>query len=153
MRYFNAKLWAKIKLAVLYLGSYLRLKSVFITHESKKQSPKTFGFGSFIGRFLIKTLFFGLGLVVCGLIFGTLVVSSVWPNLPNLTAMTDYRPRIPLRIYSADKILLAEYGEERRNVLRIDEFPEVMKLAILAAEDDNFYEHSGVDWRGVPVLL
>mgnify|MGYP002735511763 CR=1 FL=1 len=117
--------------------------------SQKKQSPKTFGFGSFIGRFLIKTLFFGLGLAVCGLIFGTLVVSSVWPNLPNLTAMTDYRPRIPLRIYSADKILLAEYGEERRNVLRIDEFPEVMKLAILAAEDDNFYEHSGVDWRGV----
>lgn len=117
--------------------------------SQKKQSPKNSGFGSFIGRFLVKTLFFGLGLAVCGLIFGTLVVSSVWPNLPNLTAMTDYRPRIPLRIYTADKILLAEYGEERRNVLRIDEFPEHMKLAIMAAEDDNFYEHSGVDWRGV----
>ncbi|WP_432785609.1 Penicillin-binding protein 1A [Oligella sp. MSHR50489EDL] len=117
--------------------------------SQKKQAPKTSGIGSFIGRFIIKALFFGVGLAVCGLIFGTLVVSSVWPNLPNLTAMTDYRPRIPLRIYSADKILLAEYGEERRNVLRIDEFPEKMKLAILAAEDDNFYEHSGVDWRGV----
>lgn len=117
--------------------------------SQKKQSSKTSGFGPFIGRFLIKTLFFGLGLAVCGLIFGTLVVSSVWPNLPNLTAMTDYRPRVPLRIFTADKILIAEYGEERRNVLRIDEFPEHMKLAILAAEDDNFYEHSGVDWRGV----
>ena len=117
--------------------------------SQKKQSPKTSGFGSFISRFFVKTLFFGLGLAVCGLIFGTLVVSSVWPNLPNLTAMTDYRPRVPLRIYTADKILIAEYGEERRNVLRIDEFPEHMKLAILAAEDDNFYEHSGVDWRGV----
>ena len=117
--------------------------------SQKKQSPKVSGFGAFIGRFTIKVLFLGAGLAVCGLIFGTLVVSSVWPNLPNLTAMTDYRPRIPLRIYSADKILLAEYGEERRNVLRIDEFPEKMKLAILAAEDDNFYEHSGVDWRGV----
>ena len=117
--------------------------------SQKKQSPKVSGFGAFIGRFTIKVLFLGAGLAVCGLIFGTLVVSSVWPNLPNLTAMTDYRPRIPLRIYSADKILLAEYGEERRNVLRIDEFPEKMKLAILAAEDDNFYDHSGVDWRGV----
>lgn len=78
--------------------------------SQKKQSPKTSGFGSFISRFFIKTLFFGLGLAVCGLIFGTLVVSSVWPNLPNLTAMTDYRPRVPLRIYTADKILIAEYG-------------------------------------------
>lgn len=117
--------------------------------SQNKQSSTRSGFGTFIGRFLIKAAFFGLGLAFCGAIFGTLVVSSVWPNLPNLTAMTDYRPRVPLRIYSADKVLLAEFGEERRNVLRIDEFPEHLKLAILAAEDDNFYSHGGVDWRGV----
>uniref|UniRef100_A0A1I8AAU4 Penicillin-binding protein 1A n=1 Tax=Steinernema glaseri TaxID=37863 RepID=A0A1I8AAU4_9BILA len=63
--------------------------------------------------------------------------------------MIDYRPRVPLRIYTADKVLIGEFGEERRNVLRFDEIPDVMKSAILAAEDDRFYQHGGIDWMGV----
>ena len=86
---------------------------------------------------------------LCGLLLITLAVALTWPNLPDLRAMTDYRPRVPLRVYTADKILLAEYGEERRNVLRFNEIPDVMKQAVLAAEDDNFYRHGGVDWSGV----
>ncbi|MBX7020664.1 penicillin-binding protein, partial [Providencia rettgeri] len=68
---------------------------------------------------------------------------------PDLSAMIDYRPRVPLRIYTADKVLIGEFGEERRNVLRFDEIPDVMKSAILAAEDDRFYQHGGIDWMGV----
>ncbi|AFK64364.1 penicillin-binding protein [Advenella kashmirensis WT001] len=83
------------------------------------------------------------------MLLGTLAVALTWPNLPDLKAMTDYRPRVPLRVYTADKVLLAEYGEERRNVLRFNEIPDVMKQALLAAEDDNFYSHGGVDWSGV----
>ncbi len=63
--------------------------------------------------------------------------------------MTDYRPRVPLRVYTADKVLIGEFGEEHRNVLRFDEIPEVMRHAVLAAEDDRFYEHNGIDWTGV----
>lgn len=63
--------------------------------------------------------------------------------------MIDYRPRVPLRIYTADKVLIGEFGEERRNVLRFDEIPDVMKSAILSAEDDRFYQHGGIDWTGV----
>lgn len=63
--------------------------------------------------------------------------------------MIDYRPRVPLRIYTADKVLIGEFGEERRNVLRFNEVPDVMKSAILAAEDDRFYQHGGIDWTGV----
>ncbi len=63
--------------------------------------------------------------------------------------MIDYRPRVPLRIYTADKVLIGEFGEERRNVLRFNEVPDVMKSAILAAEDDRFYQHGGIDWAGV----
>ncbi|KAG1270358.1 hypothetical protein G6F65_013168 [Rhizopus arrhizus] len=63
--------------------------------------------------------------------------------------MTDYRPRVPLRIYTADKVLIGEYGEEHRNVLRFDEIPPVMRQAVLAAADDRFYRHGGVDWMGV----
>ena len=67
--------------------------------------------------------------------------------------MTDYRPRVPLRIYTADKVLIGEFGEERRNVLRFNEFPDVLKSAILAAEDDRFYQHGGIDWVGVVTLI
>jgi len=72
-----------------------------------------------------------------------------YPTLPSLEALTDYRPKIPLRIYSAEGALLGEFGEERRALVKISEVPEVMKQAILAAEDDRFYEHGGVDYMGV----
>jgi penicillin-binding protein 1A len=72
-----------------------------------------------------------------------------YPSLPSLEALTDYRPKIPLRIYSAEGTLLGEFGEERRALIKITDVPEVMKQAILAAEDDRFYEHGGIDYMGV----
>lgn len=86
---------------------------------------------------------------MCGALLGALALALAWPNLPDLTALTDYRPRVPLRIYSADKVLIGEFGEERRNVLSFNEIPDVMKSAILSAEDDRFYQHGGIDWLGV----
>ncbi len=78
-----------------------------------------------------------------------IVLSLSYPNLPSLEALTDYRPKIPLRVYTADGFLIGEYGEERRAVVTIGEVPEVMKQAILAAEDDRFYQHGGIDYLGV----
>jgi penicillin-binding protein 1A len=78
-----------------------------------------------------------------------LAVMLAYPALPSLEALTDYRPKIPLRIYSAEGVLLSEFGEERRALVKISEVPDVMKKAILAAEDDRFYEHGGVDYMGV----
>ena len=72
-----------------------------------------------------------------------------YPTLPSLEVLTDYRPKIPLRIYSAEGTLIGEFGEERRALIQISDVPEVMKQAILAAEDDRFYEHGGVDYMGV----
>ena len=72
-----------------------------------------------------------------------------YPNLPSLETLTDYRPKIPLRIYSAEGTLIGEFGEERRALIQISEVPEIMKQAILAAEDDRFYEHGGIDYTGV----
>ncbi|MFA5488001.1 MAG: PBP1A family penicillin-binding protein [Candidimonas sp.] len=86
---------------------------------------------------------------LCGVLLGSLALALAWPNLPDLSAMIDYRPRVPLRIYTSDKVLIGEFGEERRNVLRFHEIPDVMKSAILSAEDDRFYQHSGIDWTGV----
>src|SRR5262249_27654074 len=91
---------------------------------------------------------FAAGLVTVGLLIGyALLVAE--PNLPSLDTITDYRPKIPLRIYTADNVLIGEFGEERRNFVPIAEIPDVMKKAVLAIEDDRFYEHGGVDFVGV----
>lgn len=105
--------------------------------------------GSSLGRFVIKTAAFFAGLGVCGILLITLALALAWPNLPDLSAMIDYRPRVPLRVYTSDNVMIGEFGEERRNVLRFHEIPDVMKSAILSAEDDRFYQHGGIDWTGV----
>jgi penicillin-binding protein 1A len=88
-------------------------------------------------------------LVVAGAL--TLGLSAILAadRLPSLDVLTDYRPKVPLRVWTADGVLIGEFGEERRSVVRIDEVPAVMKDAILAAEDDRFFEHRGVDVLGI----
>ena len=86
-------------------------------------------------------------LIVMLLIGFTLAMA--YPNLPALDSLTDYRPKIPLRIFSADNVLIGEFGEERRNLVRIKDVPDMMKKAVLAIEDDRFYEHGGVDYQGI----
>ena len=78
-----------------------------------------------------------------------IVLILVYPQLPSLEVLTDYQPKIPLRIYSSDGHLIGEFGEERRNFAHIKDVPAVMKQAILAAEDERFYQHPGIDTLGV----
>ncbi|WP_082824118.1 penicillin-binding protein 1A [Crenobacter luteus] len=99
--------------------------------------------------------FFALlaGLLVGGFVLvaggAIIAVMLTYPRLPSLDVLTDYRPKIPLRVYSKQGALIGEFGEERRSFVRIHEVPELMKQAILAAEDERFYQHSGVDYLGV----
>ena len=79
----------------------------------------------------------------------TLAAVLAYPNLPSLEALTDYRPKIPLRVYTAEGALIGEFGEERRALIKIEAVPKLMRQAILAAEDDRFYQHGGVDYLGV----
>jgi len=90
-----------------------------------------------------------LSLPLLPLLLLILAAVLTYPTLPSLDALTNYHPKMPLRIYSAENILIGEFGEERRELVSIDAVPELMKLAILAAEDDRFYEHGGVDYIGV----
>ena len=69
--------------------------------------------------------------------------------MPDLSALTDYHPKLPLRVFSSDGALLGEYGEERRQFTPIAQIPKVMKDAVLAIEDARFYHHGGVDYLGV----
>jgi penicillin-binding protein 1A len=71
------------------------------------------------------------------------------PNLPKISALTDYKPKTPLRVYTADKVLIGEFGEERRKVIPLNEIPLSMRNAVLAIEDDRFYSHGGVDYVGI----
>ena len=93
-----------------------------------------------------------LSVVSAGLALAALIALAcvlIYPDLPSLDALTDYNPKIPLRIYSNDGFLIAEFGEERRALVKIDAVPKPMKQAILAAEDERFYQHGGVDSLGV----
>ncbi len=93
-------------------------------------------------------------LVIAGLLLAAAALVGIsiilaYPQLPSLEALTDYRPKIPLRVYTADGHMIGEFGEERRALVTIAEVPAVMKQAIIAAEDERFYQHSGVDMLGV----
>ena len=94
-----------------------------------------------------------LGLIFAGTLALLMVISvalaMAYPNLPEITDLSEYRPKLPLRVYSAEGELLAEYGEERRDLVPIGQIPKVMKDAVLAAEDSRFFEHGGVDYIGM----
>ncbi len=100
-------------------------------------------------RWLLYVGSVALGLGVVGALLGAFVLALLYPTLPSLETLTDYQPKIPLRIVTVEGDLLGEFGEERRAVVRIDEVPDVMKKAILAAEDERFYQHGGVDYLSV----
>jgi len=100
-------------------------------------------------RWFLYLTSLSLGLAVVGGLLGAFVLALLWPTLPSLDKLTDYQPKIPLRVVSADGDLLGEFGEERRAVVSIKEVPDVMKHAILAAEDERFYQHGGVDYVSV----
>ena len=94
-------------------------------------------FGAFVAGLLALLLILGLALALA------------FPKLPDVTALADYRPKLPLRVLSADGETIAEFGEERRNLTPIEDIPPVMINAVLAIEDARFYEHSGVDYIGM----
>src|ERR687896_1736625 len=100
-------------------------------------------------RFVAFPLALVAGLLVAGVLAVGLVVVLAYPQLPSLDALTAYQPKIPLRIYTAEGILIGEFGEERRSVISIAEVPQQLKNAVIAAEDERFYEHPGIDYVGV----
>ena len=102
-----------------------------------------------VSRWILYPIVFILGLAAMATAMAAIVLILTYPNLPSLEILTDYRPKIPLRVYTADGHLIGEFGEERRAVVRIQDVPEVMKNAILAAEDERFYQHKGVDAIGI----
>ena len=104
-------------------------------------------------RLLVKAALWGCGLMLAGiagiLLFVAVALAVAYPNLPDISELSDYRPKLPLRVYSADGVMIGEFGEERRNLTPIQDIPKVMKDAVLAIEDARFFSHGGVDYLGV----
>jgi penicillin-binding protein 1A len=100
-------------------------------------------------RFLTFPLALLGGLLAAALCVAGLVVALAYPNLPALDTLTDYQPKVPLRVYSAEGELIGEFGEERRVLVDIKAVPPALTNAIIAAEDERFYQHAGIDYFGV----
>ncbi|GAB4398872.1 MAG: penicillin-binding protein 1A [Rhodoferax sp.] len=94
-----------------------------------------------VGLVVVAVLTLGLGVGVA--------MVMAYPNLPDVSDLADYRPKLPLRVFTAEGDLIGEFGEERRQFTRIQDMPQVMKNAVLAIEDARFYEHGGVDYKGL----
>ena len=128
-----------------------------IQHEPAAAPPSAAAAGRRRRGFLLRPVWMALawlaGLGGAALFTLALLVSLAlavaYPNLPEISGLTDYRPKLPLRVISADGVLLGEFGEERRIFMPITQTPKVMQDAVLAIEDARFYRHNGVDYLGV----
>lgn len=120
--------------------------------EKKSDSTSTRQLPTWL-RWVFRVFLWLAGLAAAGALALVLTIAVAlavaYPNLPDISDLADYRPKLPLRVYSSEGALLGEFGEERRNLTPIGEIPKVMKDAVLAIEDTRFFQHGGVDYKGV----
>jgi len=91
-------------------------------------------------------------MAACGVIVALLVgvaLAMAYPQLPDVSELSDYRPKLSMRVYSVEGTQIGEFGEERRNLMPFKDIPKVMKDAVLSIEDARFYQHGGVDYIGL----
>ncbi len=105
------------------------------------------GWARLLLKFLMGLAAVGVAAVVALLMVIATALAVAYPNLPDISDLSDYRPKLPLRVYSADGALLGEYGEERRNMTPVKDIPKVMIDALLAIEDADFFQHGGISYK------
>jgi len=96
-----------------------------------------------------KPLIIAAGVFASLLLLAAIAAVLIYPTLPDLSELTDYHPKLPLRVYTSDEVLMGEYGAERRDYLPLDQIPKRMQDALLATEDAAFYEHGAISYVGV----
>ena len=123
------------------------------TPDRSPDMPKAPGAGPSPTPVILRAVYWMFGLALAGALSVAMIVAIAlavaFPNLPDISDLSDYRPILPLRVFSAEGILIGEFGEERRNLTRLKDIPKVMTDAVLAIEDTRFYEHGGVDYKGM----
>ena len=104
-------------------------------------------------RILLRLLRYALYLALAGALAGVLAIGTAYwlisPRLPSVETLKDVRLQVPLKVYSADNKLIAAFGETKRTPVLIQDVPERLKQAFLAAEDADFYTHRGIDVGGI----
>lgn len=113
------------------------------------QPESTRNWKSTLASILIWTAGLATAGVICVVLAIGLALASAYPNLPDVSDLTDYRPKLPLRVFSSEGAILGEYGEEHRNLVRLKDIPKHMSDAVLAIEDARFFSHGGIDYIGV----
>jgi penicillin-binding protein 1A len=123
------------------------------SYNSSPSAPNSDDSGRNWQKTVLRLLAWGAGLVAAGIVcvmFAVgLALASAYPNLPDVSDLTDYRPKLPLRVFSSDGAILGEFGEEHRNLTRLKDIPQHMSDAVLAIEDARFFSHGGIDYVGV----
>ncbi|WP_175787638.1 MULTISPECIES: penicillin-binding protein 1A [Burkholderia] len=119
--------------------------------DNDRRPPRSGGGGrrSFGSRVMLWFVGLFATLAVVGALIVGYALVVMAPQLPSLDALTNYQPKVPLRVFTADHVLIGEFGEERRSLVQFQDIPDVMKKAVLAIEDYRFYEHGGVDFVGI----
>lgn len=100
-------------------------------------------------RWLRRALWALLALSLAGALALGATVLVLLPQLPDTSSLANYKPKQPLRVYTADGVEIGGFGHEKREYLRIEQFPKLMRDSLLAVEDSRFYEHPGIDVIGV----
>ena len=93
------------------------------------------------------------GLLALMVLVAGIAAVVIYPSLPDIAELTDYQPKKPLRVYTADEVQIGEYGAERRKFLPLEEIPKLMQDALLATEDADFYQHGALSYTGIARAL
>jgi penicillin-binding protein 1A len=108
---------------------------------------------STLGRLLLTFFSWAIGLSISGVLalamIACIALAIAYPQLPDISDLADYRPKLSMRVYSLEGKVIGEFGEERRTLTAFKDIPQVMKNAVLAIEDARFYQHGGVDYVGL----
>ena len=88
------------------------------------------------------------GLLTILLLVGVALVMA-YPQLPDISDLADYRPKLSMRVFSVEGKVIGEFGEERRKLVPFKDIPVIVKQAVLSIEDARFYQHGGVDYIGL----
>jgi len=99
--------------------------------------------------FYIRLLLLLLGLAIAGGLIVSIMITLIYPKLPSMDELRNYQPKLPLQVYSADNVLLGQFGQERRIFISYNQTPKMLVNAILAAEDERFFKHGGFDVLGI----
>ncbi len=113
-------------------------------HTAAHAAPR-----SLLSHVLLWTFGIGAAFAVILALLVAVALAMAYPQLPDVSDLADYRPKLSMRVYSVEGTQIGEFGEEKRNLTPFKDIPKVMKDAVLAIEDARFYQHNGVDYIGL----